>query len=51
MSKKDYYEKNKDIISNKAKEYYINNRDVLLNRSKEYYINNRINTRKCKEDI
>ena len=33
MSKKDYYEKNKDIISNKAKEYYINNRDVLLNRS------------------
>ena len=41
MSKKDYYEKNKDIISNKAKEHYINNRDVLLNRSKEYYINNR----------
>ena len=34
MSKKDYYVKNKDIISNKAKEYYINNRDVLLNRSK-----------------
>ena len=33
MSKKDYYEKNKDIISNKAKEYYINNREVLLNRS------------------
>ena len=32
MSKKDYYEKNKDIISNKAKEYYKNNRDVLLNR-------------------
>ena len=31
MSKKDYYEKNKDIISNKAKEYYINNGDVLLN--------------------
>ena len=29
MSKKDYYEKNKDIISNKAKEYYKNNRDVL----------------------
>ena len=41
MIKKDYYEKNKDIISNKAKEYDINNRDVLLNRSKEYYINNR----------
>ena len=50
MSKKDYYEKNKDIISNKAKEYHINNRDVLLNRSKEYYINNiRINTKTCKQ--
>ena len=35
MSKKDNYEKNKDIISNKAKEYYKNNRGVLLNRSKE----------------
>ena len=29
MCKKDYYEKNKDILSNKAKEYYKNNRDVL----------------------
>ena len=38
MSKKDYYEKNKGIISNKAKEYYKNNSDVLLKRSKEYYI-------------
>ena len=28
MSKKDYYEKNKDIISNKAKEYYINNTEM-----------------------
>ena len=26
MSKKDCYEKNKDIISNKAKEYYKKNR-------------------------
>ena len=34
MSKKYYYENNKDIISNKAKEYYKNNRDVLLSRSK-----------------
>ena len=33
MSKEDYYEKKKDIISNKAKEYYINNKDLLLNRS------------------
>ena len=41
MSKKDYFEKNKDIISNKANEFHKNNRDVLLNRSKEYYINSR----------
>ena len=34
MGKKDYYEKNKDIILNKAKEYYKNNKDVILNRSK-----------------
>ena len=29
MSKKDYYEKNKDIILNRAKEYYKNNKDVI----------------------
>ena len=36
MSKNDYYEKNKDIILNKAKDYYKNNRDVLLNNAREY---------------
>ena len=36
MCKNNYYEKNKDIILNKAKEYYINNKDVILNRSKDY---------------
>ena len=41
MGKKDCYEKNKDIIVNRAKEYYINNKDVTLKRSKEYYINNK----------
>ena len=57
MGKKDYYEKNKDIVLKKAKEYCKNNKDVILNRSKEYYINNkelkkdyqRINTRTCKK--
>ena len=34
MGKKDYYEKNKYIILNKAKEYSKNNKDVILNRSK-----------------
>ena len=27
MSKKDYYEKDKDITLNRAKEYYKNNKD------------------------
>ena len=36
MSKNNYYEKNKDILLNKAKEYYINNKDIILNRSKDY---------------
>ena len=29
MSKKDYYEKNKDIILNRSKEYYKNNKDFI----------------------
>ena len=36
MSKNNYYEKNKDIILNKAKKYHTNNKDVILNRSKDY---------------
>ena len=32
MRKKDYYNKNKDIILNRAKEYYKNNKDVILKR-------------------
>ena len=32
MGKKDYYEKNKDIILNRAKEYYKNNKNFILNR-------------------
>ena len=34
MGKKDYYEKNKDIILNKAKEYYINNKELILEYAK-----------------
>ena len=37
MSKNNYYEKNKNIILNKAKEYCINNKDIILNRSNDYY--------------
>ena len=37
MSKKDYYEKNKDIISNNAKEYYINNKELIRERARNKY--------------
>ena len=39
MGKKDYYQKNRDIILNKAKEY-INNKELIKDYQKEYYINN-----------
>ena len=34
MGKKDYYEKNRDIILNKAKAYYINNKELILENAK-----------------
>ena len=37
MVKKDYYEKNRDIILNKAKEYYINNKELILENAKNKY--------------
>ena len=37
MSKKNYYEKNKDIILNRAKEYYINNKELIKDYQKDYY--------------
>ena len=41
MSETNYYQKNRDIILNRAKEYYKNNKDVVLNKAKEKYKNNR----------
>ena len=40
MSKKDYYEKNKDIILNRAKEYYKNNKESIKDYQKQYRKNN-----------
>ena len=37
MSKKDYYEKSKDIISNKAKEHYINNKELIREHANNKY--------------
>ena len=37
MGKKDYYEKNRDIILNKAKEYYINNKELIKDYQKILY--------------
>ena len=36
MNKNNYYEKNKDIILNKAKEYYINNKKLIKDYLKQY---------------
>ena len=37
MSKKNYYEKIKDIILNKVREYYINNKKLIKDYQKDYY--------------
>ena len=37
MSKKDYYEKNKDVLLNRSKEYYINNRELIRERARNKY--------------
>ena len=35
MSQKTYYQKNKDIILNRAKAYYENNKEILRERAKK----------------
>ena len=37
MNKKHYYEKNKDLILNKAREYYINNEELIKDYQQDYY--------------
>ena len=37
MSQKTYYQKNKDIILNRAKAYYENNKEILRERAKNRY--------------
>ena len=37
MSKKNYYEKIKDIILNKVREYYINNKKLIRDYQKDCY--------------
>ena len=37
MSQKTYYQKNKDIILNRAKAYFENNREILRERAKNRY--------------
>ena len=34
MSKTTYYERNRDVILNRAKDYYKNNKELLTERSK-----------------
>ena len=35
MSQKTYYQKNKDIILNRAKAYYENNKEILREKAKK----------------
>ena len=37
MSEKTYYQRNRDIILNRAKEYYKNNKELLRERAKNKY--------------
>ena len=37
MSQKTYFQKNKDIILNRAKAYYENNKEILRERAKNRY--------------
>ena len=37
MSQKTYYQKNKDMILNRAKAYYQNNKEILRERAKNRY--------------
>ena len=37
MSKITYYQRNEDIILNRAKEYYKNNKELLRKRAKNKY--------------
>ena len=37
MSQKTYYQKNKDIILNRAKVYYKNNKEIFRERAKNRY--------------
>lgn len=47
ISKKAYYETNKEIISTKAKEYYEKNRDIILVNVKNYRENNKEKVTEC----
>ena len=40
MGKKDYHDKKKDMILNKAREYYINNKESIKDYQKQYRKNN-----------
>ena len=37
MNQKTYYQKNKDIILNRAKDYYENSKEILRERAKNRY--------------
>jgi hypothetical protein len=47
--KKLYYEKNKEIISEKLKKYYKENKEILIEKSKKYYKENKLKVTEIKK--
>lgn len=50
LSKKEYYEKNKVLISEKGKTYYENNKNKIKESNKEYCKNNKDKTKQLKKN-
>ena len=51
MSETTYYEKNRDVILNRAKDYYENNKELLNERAKSKYRELSEEEKKYKERI
>ena len=51
MSETTYYQRNRDIILNRAKEYYKNNKELLRERAKNKYRSSSEDEKDIKETI
>ena len=51
MSEKTYYQRNKEVILNRAKEYYRNNKEVIREKARNKYRESSDEQKKYKERI